>query len=88
MTNVRYWQILLQKSVARDARARFDFLKSLCAAPLSYSAGLMWHWGRFQRLRGTNGDYWRWSGYQFGEPTKVLSDGCQRELVLRTIRAA
>ena len=61
--------------------------KPLSTAPFNYSVGLMWHRGRFQRLRGTNGDYWRWSGNQFGQPAKVLGDGCQRELVLGAARA-
>jgi hypothetical protein len=48
VADVRYWQILLQKSVIRDARnAAFYFLKPFSATPLGYSMGLMWCPRRF-----------------------------------------
>ena len=67
--------------------AAFDFLKPFFATPLGYSTGLMWCPGRFQRLRGTNCEYWRRSSNQFGEPAKVLGDSCHRELELGAVRA-
>ena len=42
--------------------------------------------GPQRRLRDTDSDRWRWPCQQFGEPTKVLGDGCQRELELGSVR--
>ena len=34
------------------------------------------------RLGSTYGDCWGWPGNKFCEPTQVLCDSCERELVL------
>jgi len=46
-------------------------------------------WHRYpQQLCDAYGDCWWWPNHELGEPTKVLSDGCHRELELGAMRAA
>ena len=81
--------ILLQKSaISRVWRLSLVVLSHrFPPAPLRAAASTLWC-RRLQRLYPARGDCWRRPGHQFGKPTKVLGDGCQRELVLCTARAA
>jgi hypothetical protein len=65
------------------------FIEAAGLRLLDWERRLLTPWHRYpHRLCDTGGDGWWWSNHELSEPTKVLSDGCQRELELGALRAA